>query len=268
MRSKAPLVAVLVAGLLVLGPSPALAWKRPPTIKVTIGEDPNGVPITIDMRQTDSGATGNGRGGGSAGPRCKYTLANIGEPTADLFKSRPADVGLFTVTCGSHTDVLFLRITPDGRPIIPGPTVDPRQLALSARDRLPVPAGRIKVNPAQALTGLPTWFWYDGYNGQPLSKTVSEFGVTVEVQARPTHYRWDFGDGTSIITHDLGSPFPARSSVAHTYQTAAPGYTVTATFAFQVRWRVAGGAWAPLAPINRQAQISLPVTQSETVIGR
>jgi hypothetical protein len=159
-------------------------------------------------------------------------------------------------------------MTPSGQPVIPGPTVDPRQLALSARDRLPVPTGTIKANPARALTGLATWFWFDGYRGQPLSKTVSEFGVTVEVQATPTHYRWDFGDGTSITSHDLGRAFPARSSITHTYQRAAAGYTVTATFAFQVRWRIPGGPWAPLDPISRQAQISLPVIQSQTVIGQ
>jgi hypothetical protein len=220
------------------------------------------------MRQVDNGTASPGHAGGSGGPPCKYELANIGEATAPLFRDKPADVGLFSVTCGSYTDVLFLRMGPGGQPIIPGPTVDPRQLALSARDQLPVPTGTIKANPARALTGLATWFWLDGYRGQPLSRTLSAFGVTVEVQARPTQYQWDFGDGTSLTTHDLGRAFPARSSITHTYERAAPGYTVTATFVFQVRWRVAGGAWAPLAPISRQAQLRLPVTQSQTVIGQ
>ncbi len=267
MRRSAPLLAVLLAGLLVLAPAPALAWKRPPTVKVTIGEDPNGVPITIDKRLTDNGAAATGRSGGGGVP-CRYTLANIGEATADLFKNKPADVALFSVTCGTFTDVLFLRIGPGGQPIIPGSTVDPRQLALSARDRLPVPTGTIRANPARALTGLATWLWFDGYRGQPLSRTLRAFGVTVEVQAIPTHYRWDFGDGASIITRDLGRAFPARSSVTHTYQRAAPAYTVTCTFAFAVRWRVNGGPWAPLAPISRQARVLLPVTQSQTVIGQ
>ncbi len=269
MRRTAPLLTVLVAGVLVLGAAPALAWKRPPTVTVTIGEDPNGVPIKIDKRLTDAGAASTGHnGGGGTGVLCRYTLASIGAATADLFTDKPADVALFSVTCGGFTDVLFLRIGPGGQPVLPGATVDPRQLALSARDRLPVPTGTIRANPARALTGLATWFWFDGYHGQPLSRTLRAFGVTVQVQARPTGYRWDFGDGASITTHDLGRAFPARSSITHTYQRVAPGYTVTCTFAFAVRWRVAGGPWAPLDPISRQAQVLLPVTQSQAVLSQ
>lgn len=266
MRRTAALLGVLVASLLVLTPAPALAWKRPATVKVTIGEDPNGVPIRIDKRLVDDGAASTGRHGGSSGQPCQYTMANIGEANAGLFHNQPDDVALFSVACGSHTDVLFLRIGPGGQPIIPGPTVDPRQLALSARDQLPVPTGTIRANPARALTGLATWFWFDGYQGQPLTKTLSALGVTVQVQATPTQYRWDFGDGANIVTHSLGQPFPAPSNVTHSYQTATPGYPVTCTFAFDVRWRVNGGPWTPLDPISRQAQVNLPVIQSQAVI--
>jgi hypothetical protein len=259
------LVVGLLVGMLLWSAAPAFADRRKPTI--TIGEDPNGVAIQIDATRTSSGHSSNGRGGGGGTP-CKYELANIGAATADLFKDKPADVGLFSVTCGSHTDVLFLRMGPGGQPVIPGPTVDPRQLALSARDRLPVPSGTIKANPARALTGLATWFWLDGYRGQPLSKTVSEFGVTVQVQARPTAFRWDFGDGATMTSTDLGRAFPQRSTITHTYQAVRAQVTVRCTFDFRVRWRVPGGPWAPMAPISRSATTTLAVAESQSVIGQ
>src|SRR6266498_745875 len=259
------LVIGLLAGMLLWSAAPALADRRKATI--TIGEDPNGVAIQIDATQTHPGRSSDGQSGGGGTP-CKYELANIGEPTADLFKDKPADVGLFSVTCGSHTDVLFLRMTPNGQPVIPGPTVDPRQLALSARDRLPVPSGTIKANPARALTGLATWFWLDGYRGQPLSKTVSEFGVTVQVQATPTAFRWDFGDGATMTSTDLGRPFPQRSTITHTYQAAREQVTVRCIFDFTVRWRVPSGPWAPLPPLSRSAITTLSIAESQSVIGQ
>jgi len=253
-------VAVLAATAL-----PAWAYKGP-RHRIVIGEDPNGVAVQIDVTRTAPGGGSNGRGGG--GMQCKYELASIGEPTADLFKDKPADVGLFSVTCGSHTDVLFLRMTPNGQPVIPGPTIDPRQLALSARDRLPVPSGTIKVNPARALTGLATWFWFEGYRGQPLTKTVSELGVTVQVEARPTAFRWDFGDGTTMTSTNLGRPFPQRSAITHTYQAARNQVTVRCSFQFSVRWRVPGGPWTPMAPISRAATATFEVAESQSVVGR
>ncbi len=259
------LVIGLLAGMLLWSAAPALADRRKATI--TIGEDPNGVAIQIDATQTHPGRSSDGQSGGGGTP-CKYELANIGEPTADLFKDKPADVGLFSVTCGSHTDVLFLRMTPNGQPVIPGPTVDPRQLALSARDRLPMPSGTIKANPARALTGLATWFWLDGYRGQPLSKTVSEFGVTVQVQATPTAFRWDFGDGATMTSTDPGRPFPQQSTITHTYQAAREQVTVRCTFDFTVRWRVPSGPWAPLPPLSRSAITTLSIAESQSVIGQ
>jgi hypothetical protein len=163
---------------------------------------------------------------------------------------------------------MFLRMTPNGQPVIPGPTVDPRQVALSARDRLPVPAGQIRINPARALAGLATWYWYQGYDGHPLTKTVSELGVTVQVQATPTAFRWDFGDGATLTSRGLGRAFPKRSTITHTYQAAHEQVTVRCTFEFSVRWRVPGGPWAPLDPISRSATTTFEVAESQTVIGR
>jgi len=264
-RGRQSILVGLVAGLVLLQASPAFAykWKR----TVTVGVDPNGVPVQIDARASSAGSSTSGSGGGGGRTPCTYTLASVGGPDS-AYAGQPADVGLFTIRCGSYTDVRFLRLGPGGNPVLPGARVDPYQLALSGRDRLPLPAGGIKANPTRSLVGLPTWFWYLGYEGRPLTKTVSAFGTTVQVQATPTAFRWDFGDGATMTSADLGRAYPQHSTIAHVYQTARPSLTVTCTFDFAVRWRTAGGPWTPLAPLTRTATATFQVAQSQTVIGQ
>jgi len=260
MRRLGILVGLLVC-LLVLQADPAFAYKWKRTI--SIGVDPSGVPIRIDAV-----ATGDGRstrtGVGGQGPRCTYVPASVG--LEELYSQQGAN--LFSITCGSYTDVRLLRTGPDGQPLQPGPTVDPFQLALSARDRLPVPQGAIEANPTRSLVGLPTFFWYSGYDGRPLTRTVSAFGVTVQVEATPTSYRWAFGDGGSLTSQGLGRAYPARSPITHTYQTARPAVTVRCRFAFAVRWRTGAGPWAPLPPLARTANTTLEVAESQAVIAQ
>jgi hypothetical protein len=265
-RRRSAILAGLVVGLLLLQASPALAykWKR----TVTIGVDPNGVPVKIDARTTGPGGSTGGGGRRGGGVSCEYTLASVGNLDSSPYVGQPADVGLFTIQCGSFVDVRFLRLGPNGNPLIPRATVDPVQLALSARDRLPVPAGQLRLNPTRALVGLPTWYWFEGYDGRPLTKTISALGVTVQVQATPTVFRWDFGDGTTMTSSDLGRPFPQRSTITHTYQAARDHVTVTCTFDFAVRWRVPGGPWTPLAPLSRTATATLEVAESQSVVGQ
>jgi hypothetical protein len=264
MRRLAAVVGLLIC-LLLLQASPAFAYKWKRTISV--GVDPSGVPIRIDAALTGGGRAPSSRGGSGRAP-CQYDLANIGAGTARLYRDKPLDVNLFAVACGSYVDVRWLRVGPNGQPLQPGPTVAPFQLALSARDRLPVPQGAIEANPARSLVGLPTFFWYSGYDGRPLTRTVSAFGVTVEVEATPTSYRWAFGDGASLTSEGLGRAYPARSPISHTYQAARPEVTVRCRFGFAVRWRTGGGPWAPLPPLARTAATTLQVAESQTVIAQ
>jgi hypothetical protein len=256
-------IAILLALLMVIPSAPALAYKRKRT--VTVGIDPEGVPVKIDLEITGNETSSiRSRGGDGAGTPCTYVPASVG--LEELYSQQGAN--LFSITCGAYTDVRLLRTGPDGQPLQPGPTVDPFQLALSARDRLPVPQGTIEANPTRSLVGLPTLFWYSGYDGRPLTRIVSAFGVSVEVEATPTSYRWAFGDGTTLTSEGLGRAYPARSPIAHTYQTARPAVTVRCRFAFAVRWRTGGGPWAPLPPLARTASTTLEVAETQTVIAQ
>jgi hypothetical protein len=260
MRRLGILVGLLVC-LLGLQANPAFAYKWKRTI--SIGVDPSGVPIRIDAVATGSDPS-TGAGVDGQGSRCNYAPASVG--LEELYSQQGAN--LFSITCGSYTDVRLLRTGPDGQPLQPGPTVNPFQLALSARDRLPVPQGAIEANPTRSLVGFPTLFWYSGYDGRPLTRTVSAFGVTVEVEATPTSYRWTFGDGASLTSEGLGLAYPARSPISHTYQAARPEMTVRCRFSFAVRWRTGGGPWAPLPPLARTAATTLAVAESQTVIAQ
>jgi hypothetical protein len=88
------------------------------------------------------------------------------------------------------------------------------------------------------------------------------------VEATPTSYRWTFGDGASLMSAGLGRAYPARSPIAHTYQTAREEVTVHCRFGFAVRWRTGGGPWAPLPPLARIANTTLEVAESQTVIAQ
>jgi hypothetical protein len=260
MKRLATVVGLLIC-LLLLQASPAFAYKWKRTI--SIGVDPSGVPIRIDANAFGSGRSVSTEVG-PQGPRCAYAPASVG--LEELYSQQGAN--LFSISCGSYTDVRLLRTGPNGQPLQPGPTVDPFQLALSARDRLPVPQGAIEANPTRSLVGLPTLFWYSGYDGRPLTRTTSAFGVTVEVEATPTDYRWTFGDGASLTSEGLGRAYPARSPITHTYQAARQDVTVRCRFGFAVRWRTDGGPWAPLPPLARTASLTLAVAESQTVIAQ
>ncbi len=263
---KLAALTIMLALLIVMPAEPALAYKRKRT--VTVGLDPIGVPIRIDLTITGTGRAARGADSGGGGVPCRYYLASISGPNGPYQQAPSSDALLYTIECGSWTDVRWLRVGANGQPLIPGATADPFQLALSARDRLPLPAGQLAANPTRSLVGLPTWFWYAGYDGRPLTRTLTAFGVTVEVEARPTRYRWDFGDGSTMTSRDLGRPYPAQSSITHTYQTARPGATVSCTFEFAVRWRTPGDAWTPLPPLSRTATTTLPVAESQAVLGQ
>ena len=100
--------------------------------------------------------------------------------------------------------------------------VDPQALAEDAARDLPYPAATVGASPdGRGLTGLETWFWVDGYTATPIADTVTELGMTVDVEAVPTTVSWDFGDDSLVAGHGLGSPPPARSEVTHTFERRA-----------------------------------------------
>jgi hypothetical protein len=142
---------------------------------------------------------------------------------------------------------------------------------LAQRALREVPVGDIAIGhrpQARALTGIPVYAWVEGYDGRPLERTVRALGVTVDVRITLQRATWDFDDGTPTLVAGLGEPWPARSSVHHTYATSTPRphpRTISATLGLSAEYRVDGGPWRALAPITRTATTSLGVDEVQAV---
>lgn len=129
---------------------------------------------------------------------------------------------------------------------------DPAQVAVAARDRLTLPAVRVRSSPAgPQLVGLPTWLWIDQAGWEPVSRTVGVPGVSVTATARPVSVVWSTGDGGAVQCAGPGTPYtsggdPAATSpdCGHTYTQVSPagGFTVSATVRWSVSWSGAGEA--------------------------
>ena len=101
----------------------------------------------------------------------------------------------------------------------------------------------------------------------PIVDTVSEFGMTVTVEATPDAVHWDFGDGAADDGHGLGVPPPSRSSVTHSFEVRSrPTYRVRALIELAVRWRLGAGPWQPLAPVLRTALLDYAVVSSRAAL--
>jgi hypothetical protein len=95
---------------------------------------------------------------------------------------------------------------------------------------LPLPKAEVQVSPAPtSLVNVPTAFYAGG--PQTFSQTVTPAGISITVTARPTAWRWTWGDGSPKQTFDTPG-VPKRPVVAHTYD-AARDYTASV----EVLWR-------------------------------
>ena len=89
-----------------------------------------------------------------------------------------------------------------------------------------LPAG-VQIRPDnRGVTGIPSYFWVEGYGDAPLEQTESAFGLTVKVSARLAGVEWDFGDGTRHVSAGLGEAWPERSTVSHNYREPSRERTV------------------------------------------
>jgi hypothetical protein len=179
---------------------------------------------------------------------------------------------LFVLYCdGQWSGLVWVPISPGPRRA-PTPA-DIRDEAMRLREEIPMRQVAIGVNPAgSGLVGVDAWFWVEGYRGEVIAHPTSAFGIPVEVEARPSSYRWSFGDGSVVESDSLGKAYPQRSEIRHTYERSssgfASGYPVEIEFRFEVRYRLSVGPWIDLPPITRAARLDYAVRESQAVITR
>ena len=68
---------------------------------------------------------------------------------------------------------------------------------------------------------------------------ITLLGTPIEVEATPTSFNWDWGDGQSFETTDPGTPYP-NYTVSHAYEVTGNGYVIKLRTSWSARWRIAG----------------------------
>ncbi len=131
---------------------------------------------------------------------------------------------------------LCLRRTQVPRSAVPALTV--REL----RD-LPLPAGRVRVEPAsmRTLVNVETNLFVDA---RPVTLTTTLVGVPVRVRATPERFEWSYGDGDVLVTTDAGAPYPAMPT-AHVFARHGPSVVRLRTV-YTGEYSVSGGPWTPV----------------------
>jgi hypothetical protein len=103
------------------------------------------------------------------------------------------------------------------------------------------PASELTIQPpkGRTLVNLDTIFFTT--NAEPTVVPVRLLGQSVEIEATPTSYAWQFGDGESLTTDTPGHAYPEQD-VTHTYlETATVAPSVDTTYTG--RYRVGNGDW-------------------------
>ncbi len=137
---------------------------------------------------------------------------------------------------------------PDTAPTQTTPLTSPEiALAEQASSRQPWPKLTVAVSPDRGVTGLDSWFWLAGNAAMPQASATAG-SLTVTVRAALIDALWEFGDGSRIDSgHDLGQPYPQRSTIRHVFQTDSyqrpNGYQVLATLRFGVWYSVNSSPW-------------------------
>lgn len=176
----------------------------------------------------------------------------------------------------------------------PVPQINAWAVAQQAEKDVPLPAISLKVNPDPGVVAVPSWFWIDGYQGQPItgSKTVHashtecrvaagaaqcrsvDDSVTVNLRLEPAQYAWTYGDGEAgsqqVFTDNRGlghaytdakTPSPVSWSYAFSSFGLSTGFPLSLSLTWSAAFQVNGGAWQALAPVRQTYARTFQVQQ-------
>lgn len=241
-----------------------------PGANVSASTDDRGAEVTITVGEDGEARVGRGRGagGGGGGDTCDWRVTAYpftgADPPARYGEPPSPEHRLYLVFCDDEfVDAAWLGPSDDAPPAI-----DTEALARTVVEHVPVDLFTIDVRPeGRAVTGIPSYFWVEGYDGAPITDSVANGPVTVAVEITLGTVTWDFGDGTPPVTAGLGQAWPERSEIRHAYRDRG-AYDVTVTITMPATFTVNGGAATELEPITRTATIPYVVDEVQAVRDR
>jgi hypothetical protein len=109
-------------------------------------------------------------------------------------------------------------------------------------ERLTWPWSELVVQPPDGTTlvGFATNFYTA--NAAPTSQPVTLLGQQIEIEATPTSYLWQFGDGTSQTTSTPGAAYP-NLLITHQYRHAHVTVHPRVDTTYTGRYRLGTGPW-------------------------
>lgn len=94
-------------------------------------------------------------------------------------------------------------------------------------DRVPIPKGRMGINPARdGLTGLDTWLWYEGDAGLVQLPTIEIRGYAVTATAKPAVFTWKMAENPASHYSSSVPGSQTHPAAVHVYQTKRDYNTV------------------------------------------
>lgn len=132
---------------------------------------------------------------------------------------------------------------PDEAPAVATVTAD---AVLRAFRRIPVPASEVSIQPpgGETLVNLDTVF---STEADSFTRTIGLLGHRVELDIRPSQFRWVSGDGGTQVTDWAGKPWqrgtPLEELITHRYEQADRALRPRVDTVWTARYRVDGGAW-------------------------
>jgi hypothetical protein len=146
------------------------------------------------------------------------------------------------------------EVAPVARPQDPVPVVnnnqpeivqeEPVEIVITASDLLELIPATPQILMDEGPFGLKnahTNFYASNHRPQTVTETM--FGQEVTITATPIEYRWDYGDGSSLVTDVPGHPvevFNTETETSHQYGDTGL-YTVQLTTVFEGTYQVDGG---------------------------
>lgn len=135
---------------------------------------------------------------------------------------------------------------------------EPVEIVITASDLLELIPASPEILMDRGPFGLKnahTNFYASNHRPQTVTRTM--FGQEVTITATPIEYRWDYGDGNTLVTELPGHPeevFNTETDTSHQY-TDTGLYTVELTTVFEGTYQVDGGeTQAVSSTVTQQAE--------------